>query len=65
MATDNNGLNQLKRDKNSFMTDEFRIDKNLSFHDTFRFDQQGNIIGKPHTTVSFDGITKRTNLPKR
>lgn len=56
MTTNNQGFNQLQRDQKSFMTDNFSIqDKNVgtvNFHDTLRFNNDGTIGGKPHSTFS-------------
>lgn len=64
MAKDGGGWNQLKRDKQSFMTDEFELGNGLSFHDTIRLDSSGNIIGRPHTKLSMDEKTFRSNWSK-
>ncbi|HKL44453.1 MAG TPA: hypothetical protein VJ892_04180 [Candidatus Absconditabacterales bacterium] len=65
MAKNGNGFNPLKRDNNSAMTDNFHIkDKNvgnIQFHDTFKFDKNGNVCGKPHTTFQVGNQTKRIN----
>jgi hypothetical protein len=64
MAQDNRGWNQLKRDKQSFMTDEFDLGDGLTFHDTIRLDSVGNIIGKPHTKFSMNEKTFRYDWSK-
>lgn len=57
------GFNLSKRDPGSAFTENYDLGGGTYFHDTMKFDAQGDIIGKkPHTTFFNDlGQTKRAN----
>ncbi len=61
MAQNDQGWNQLVRDPQSFMTDVLDTGDGVNVHDTFRFNTDGDAIGRSHTTVEVDGQFKRLN----